>query len=89
MSFSVLMSLYFKENSKYLELALRSVFEQTIKPDQVVLVLDGPIGDELKAVVVRFQNEYPALDVYPQEKNRGLSTALNIGLEKCRNEIIN
>lgn len=88
MTFSVLMSLYFKENPKYLEMALKSVFEQTIKPDQVVLVLDGPIGDELKNVVERFKKAYPALDVYPQEKNRGLSTALNIGLEKCRNEIV-
>ena len=88
MSFSVLMSLYFKENSKYLELALKSVFEQTIKPDQVVLVLDGPIGDELNTLVERFQKANQALDVYPQERNRGLSTALNIGLEKCRNEIV-
>ena len=88
MSFSVLMSLYFKENPIYLELSLKSIFEQTLKPDQVVLVLDGPIGDELKSVVERFRIEYSSLDVYPQEKNQGLSTALNIGLEKCSNEII-
>ena len=86
--FSVLMSLYWKENPLYLNLALKSVFEQTISPDQVVLVLDGPVEKQLLAVVERFRKIYPSLDVYPQDNNQGLSTALNIGLEKCRNEIV-
>lgn len=88
MDFSVLLSLYYKENAIFLDLALRSVFEQTVPPEQVVLVLDGPIGEELMAVVERFQKRYPTLEVYPQEKNLGLSKALNIGLEKCRNEMV-
>ena len=86
--FSVLMSLYFKEKPNYLDTALKSVFEQTVAPNQVVLVLDGPIGAELSEIVKRYQEQYTSLDVYPQEKNQGLSTALNIGLEKCRNEIV-
>ena len=86
--FSVLMSLYHKENPDYLDLALQSVFKQTMLPDQVVLVLDGPIGDVLMSVVDKFKSDYAALDVYSQEVNRGLSAALNIGLEMCRNEII-
>lgn len=86
--FSVLMSLYFKEKPHYLDTALKSVFEQTVAPNQVVLVLDGPIGAELFEIVKRYQEQYTSLDVYPQEKNQGLSTALNIGLEKCRNEIV-
>ncbi len=86
--FSVLMSLYHKENPKYLDISLNSIFTQTVMPDQVVLVLDGPIGEELQAVVDKYQKQYSALDVYPQPVNMGLSTALNIGLEKCRNEIV-
>jgi hypothetical protein len=70
MSFSVLMSLYFKENPVYLDLALKSVFEQTVHPEQVVLVLDGPIGKELQKVVDEFAKKYHSLDVYPQEKIR-------------------
>lgn len=77
---SVLMSLYNKEKPNYFETALKSVFEQTVAPDQVVLVLDGPIGLELSEMVKRFQEQYPSLDVLPQETNQGLSTALNIGL---------
>lgn len=88
MSFSVLMSLYNKESSIYLKKSLDSIFQNTIHPDQVVLVLDGPIGEELQFVVDLYTQQYQAIEVYPQEKNQGLSTALNIGLAKCRNEII-
>lgn len=69
-NFSVLMSLYSKENPSYLDISLNSIFTQTVKPNQVVLVLDGPIGEELKAVVRKFKGVYSALDVYPQEKNK-------------------
>lgn len=87
-NFSVLMSLYNKENPLFLEEALQSVFDNTLKPSQVVLVLDGPIGKELLTVVEKFQKQYTELEVYPQAINQGLSTALNIGLEKCRNDIV-
>lgn len=86
--FSVLMSLYHKENPEYLKKALESIFNQTILPDQVVLIIDGPIGKELYEVVDAYREKYSALEVYPQKINRGLSTALNIGINKCRNEII-
>ena len=86
--FSVLMSLYSKENPKYLSTALESVFTQTVAPNQVILILDGPIGKDLQDVVDFYSKRYASLNVFPLGNNRGLSTALNIGLEKCRNEII-
>ena len=86
--FSVLMSLYKKENPKYLDTSLNSVFSQTIPPNQVVLILDGPVGDDLLEVVNKYKNLYSSLEVYPQPTNKGLSTALNVGMEKCRNEIV-
>lgn len=84
----MLMSLYHKESPNYLDLALKSVFNQTVMPDQVVLVLDGPIGKELQEIIEVYTKQYSTLEIYPQAKNQGLSTALNIGLQKCRNEIV-
>ncbi len=46
--FSVLMSLYFKEKPEYLRECLESVINQTVKPDEIVIVLDGPIGESFK-----------------------------------------
>lgn len=74
MKYSVLMSLYHKENPKYFELALKSVFEQSEEPDQVVLVIDGRIDDTLTEVVEKYKKNYPSLDVYPQPNNKGLSS---------------
>lgn len=82
------MSLYHKENPHFLRESLESVFTNTIQPHQVVLIIDGPIGNELGAVVDEYRCKYPTLDVYPQTENRGLSIALNIGLEKCKNDIV-
>ena len=86
--FSVLLSLYYKETPDYLKRSLNSIFLQTIIPDQVVLILDGPIGDDLTEIVSKYKARYQQLEVLPQPVNKGLSTSLNIGLEKCRNEIV-
>ena len=46
--FSVLISVYAREQSDYLRSALHSVFEQTVPPTEVVLVEDGPLTTGLK-----------------------------------------
>ena len=87
--FSVLMSVYLKENPDYLDKALSSVFNQTIKPTEVVLVEDGSLTEELEKVIVRYENEYKnILKVVRFKENRGLGTALHDGLLECSNEIV-
>ena len=68
---SVLMSVYHKEQPEYLDAALRSVFDQTVPPAQVVLVKDGPLTAELDRVIERFEREYPQMTVVPLAKNVG------------------
>lgn len=83
------MSLYIKEKPEYLDLAIKSMVEQTVKPDQIVIVKDGQITPELEAVLNKYDSEYPGLfDIVGYEKNRGLGLALNYGLEHCRNELV-
>ena len=82
--YSVLMSLYKKENPDYLRIALDSMLNQTIVPDEIVLVEDGPLTDELYAVL----DEYPMLHRVKNETNLGLGLALNVGLKECRNELV-
>lgn len=82
--YSVLMSLYKKENPEYLRIAIDSMLKQTVAPDEIVLVEDGPLTDELYAVL----DDYPILHRIKNEKNLGLGLALNIGLKECRNELV-
>ena len=52
--FSVLLSVYYKENPLYLRESLNSIFNQTLLPTEVILVEDGPLNDELYAVIKEF-----------------------------------
>ena len=87
--YSVLMSVYIKEKPEYLDLAIKSMVEQTLKPDEIIIVKDGPITDELQDVLDKYNAAYPELfNIVGYENNRGLGLALNFGLEHCRNELV-
>lgn len=87
--YSVLMSLYVKENPEYLKLAIDSMLNQTVVPDEIVIVEDGPLNDELYAVVNDYKEKYPEVfSVVVNEKNLGLGLALNEGLKVCKNELV-
>lgn len=85
-SYSVLMSVYGKENPKYLQAAIESVLCQTLVPSEVVLVKDGPLTNELESVISYYKT--PLLKLIALPNNRGLSNALNIGLKYCTNELV-
>lgn len=88
MKFSVLMSVYAKENPKHFEIALNSIFNQTVLPDEVILMVDGPVSDDINIVIDKFTNLHNSLNVQRLEKNVGLGKALDIGLSKCSNELV-
>lgn len=48
MNFSVLMSVYFKDNPKFLEDAIESLLNQTVMPNEIVIVKDGKLTQELE-----------------------------------------
>lgn len=87
--YSVLMSLYKREHPEYLRLALDSMIHQTVKPDEIVLVEDGPLTDELYEVVREYKERCrDLLHIVENKTNIGLGLALNKGLKTCRNELI-
>lgn len=89
MKYSVLMSVYVKENPEFLRLSIESMFNQTLKMDQFVIVKDGPLTNELELVLDEYCKAYPEImTIVPIEKNVGLAKALDIGLKECRNELV-
>ena len=52
--FSVLISVYAGDDSKKFERALKSVYKNTILPDQVVLVVDGYISKNLERIIEKY-----------------------------------
>ena len=83
-----MMSVYNKDNPKYLADSLRSILDQTIPCDEIVLVRDGPLNKELDDVIFKFTNEYKIIKVVSLALNSGLGNALNVGLANCRNELV-
>lgn len=90
MSISVLISAYINCTKDNIEKALNSVFyEQTVKPDQIVLVLDGPVRDELYEFVHLFQKRVDcAMIIHSIQQSKGFGNALNEGVELCLGEYI-
>lgn len=88
MNFSVLMSVYYKENPEWLSLALKSIWDdQTKKPNEIVLVKDGKLTNELEDVILKFSKDRP-VKIVALEQNVGLGRALNEGLKFCSNELV-
>lgn len=55
--FSVLMSLYIKEKAEYFDECMKSMLNQTVLPTEIVIVFDGPVTDELRNVVEKYQKK--------------------------------
>lgn len=87
MNFSVLMSIYINDNIKYFDDALKSLVDQTVIPNEVVIVQDGPVKEEAKNVILSYKNKLNIKTV-PLEKNVGLGKALATGLAECSFELV-
>ena len=90
LNFSVLLSIYKKENPVFLNEALQSILDkQIIKPNEIIIVKDGLLTHSLDLILKNFSTKYSDIvKICGYEKNRGLGYALNYGLKLCSNELI-
>lgn len=88
-NYSVLMSVYYKEQPEFLKEAIDSILNQTVPTDDFVIVKDGPLTDKLDGVINEYLEKYPNLfHVVALEENMGLAKALNNGIVECKNDIV-
>ena len=85
MKFSVLMSLYIKENPAFLRECFDSLKVQTLPANEIVVLFDGAVTPELEAIVSEYEQILPIKAVKFAE-NRGLGKTLNDGLNYCSHE---
>lgn len=76
---SIIVPIYNKE--KYLEKCLDSILGQTYQDLEIILVNDGSTDDSLN-VCQRYAQKDMRIRVYTEE-NGGVSSARNLGMEKC------
>lgn len=90
MGISVLMSVYAAEQPDRLDRALKSIWDdQTLKPSEIILVEDGPLGKELLNVIKWWKGRLKDSFIVLQNKeNLGLTKSLNKGLTHVHYELI-
>ena len=86
--YSVLMTVYAKDNPEYFSLALDSMVSQTYKPDEIVIVKDGSVTDVLQKVIDEHISSGAPIVQVQLPQNRGLGLALNEGIKVIKNELI-
>ena len=82
------MSVYKNDDPLFFKQALESVINQTTMPSEIVLMVDGPVSDELDNVIRESQKRYSLLKVVRFEQNQGLGKALHEGVKHATHDII-
>ncbi len=85
--FSVLMSVYAKDRPAWVREALDSVLSNTVKPAEVVIMVDGPVSAELQAVLDdAAQNKTVRIFSHPVPMLR--AAALAFAIKQCQYDLI-
>ena len=84
--FSVVMSVYKNDNVEFFELAVSSLLCQTVPPDEIVLVVDGPVGIKIKSSISKVGKSKKVRVVWLKE-NIGLAESRKIAIENTKHDI--
>ena len=85
--FSVSMSVYHGDNPDFFREAISSVFNQTLLPDELILVVDGEVSDETKEIIREYELSDNIQTIWLKE-NMGHGHARRAGLDKCKHELV-
>ena len=87
--FSVCMATYKNDDPENLRTAINSIYtNQTVKPSEVILVVDGQIPDTLRTVISEMQDQIDVLNVIYLEQNMGHAVARQTGVEAAATPLI-
>ena len=85
--YSVLMSVYSGERAEFFERSIKSILSQTYPTDDFVIVCDGELTGELDAVLEKYCERHPCINVIRSNKC-GVGMCANKGLKACKHEYI-
>jgi glycosyltransferase involved in cell wall biosynthesis len=88
MRLSVLMTIYAKVSVEELRRSLSSVLEQSLAPDEVVVVEDGPLPPDLRQAVDELAAIHPQLRLEKLAVNGGSGVASAAGLRAARGDLV-
>lgn len=91
-NYSVLMPLWHKERTDYLDASLESILTQTVPPAEIVLITEYEPSDEIRELLEEKQQRYKYIPLRVIKNHelagKGLGAVLAFGVEQCRYDII-
>lgn len=85
--FSVLMSVYKGDDADNVKVAIDSIINQTLVPNQIVIIADGPISEKVEKLLKEYQKN-EIFNIYFRKENLGLGLTLKEGIEYCKYDYI-
>lgn len=87
-SFTVLMPIYNRQDLCFLfKKAIESCLSNTVIPDKILIVADGPLNNEFESIVRSYEKN-EIIEVLWLDKNCGLTKALNEGLKRINTRYV-
>ena len=87
-NFDVLMAVYIGDKLETFQSAIESVFKNTVRPNNLIIVADGPLEPAIDDYLEEIECVYSYVKLYRLQHNVGLAGALNFGLNKCESELV-
>jgi glycosyltransferase involved in cell wall biosynthesis len=87
--YSVLMSVYSKDEPQYIKESIQSILDQTVAPNEVIILVDGPVSQKITQTIKYFEKKYPSIiKVVFFQLNRGLGPVLADGVVLAKNQLV-
>ena len=85
--YSVVMAVYKNDRPEWFLQAIDSLLTQTVRSNDIIIVVDGPLTSELDNVLSGYE-KHEEVSVIRLPENKGLGNALNVGIAQSSNELI-
>lgn len=86
--FSVCMSVYKNDNPTDFKIAIDSILNQTVRPNEIILVEDGPVPAELEGLIKLMERSIDILKVVRLPKNVGHAGARQTAMKEASHNLI-
>ncbi|WP_411766124.1 glycosyltransferase [Winogradskyella sp. A3E31] len=86
--FSVSMSVYKNDHPDHFLLALKSLVNQTVTPNEIIVVVDGPIPAKTNNILIDFKKSYSIVKIIRLRENMGHGFARSKGLIESTHEYV-
>jgi glycosyltransferase involved in cell wall biosynthesis len=85
--FSVVISVYRNDNAECFNLAMNSLLDQTVPPDEIVLVVDGPVSSSIKLAISNITKLEKIKTIWLKE-NVGLAKSRRVAIENTKHNLV-